>query len=273
MLSLVLFSLIATGPIFAAAPTDDVTLPIAGYAQGANDVRYRTELTITNHRDQLQYIEISQIQNGYAAVTAIFPLDPLETSFHCCDTSHGDANSEGTYISAWRFRTLLRRQDGSPGEHDPDGRIEVDAFIVAERGRFGNYGSSRQEIAGIPSSDYTEEEAVFLGVRHSPNTDFYTNVGIVNMHPTQTETFFVRFQQEQVPVVVPPNSLRQIRIPGDGGGWRFVRVVPEWALTDEAPPRTTPWVAYTSSIDTRTGDAFSGKRVPPGTRYDFPGPD
>ncbi|HEV7238695.1 MAG TPA: hypothetical protein VGQ36_05600 [Thermoanaerobaculia bacterium] len=183
------------------------------------------------------------------------------------------ADSEGTAIHALRFRTLAVAPNGAPGAPDPEGRIEVNAVIVADRGRFATDGSSRQEIAGIPASEYTANEAVFLGVRHSTNTGTYTNVGIVNMHPTQTETFYVKFQNAEVPVVVPPNSLRQIRIPGDGGGSRFVRVYPEWSVTDEAPARTTPWVAYTSSVDMQTGDAFSGRRVPPSTRYDFPGPD
>jgi hypothetical protein len=258
-----------------AAIASDVTIPIAGYAQGPNGLNYRTELVITNYRDRPQYIEVSTVNNGYDGVIWISPIDPLETRLHCCDSMLGDsAQSHGTAIGALRFRTLARAPEGGPGAPDPEGRIEVNAFIVADRGRFGTDGSSRQEIAGIPASEYTAEEAVFLGVRHSPNTGTYTNVGIVNMHPTQTETFYVQFQRaEPVAVVVPPSSLRQIRIPGDGGGWRALRVYPEWAIGDGPPARTTPWVAYASSIDMQTGDAFSGLRVPPGTRYDFPGPD
>jgi len=268
-----LLALIAAVPMFGAIAAE-VTIPIGGYAQGANDVSYRTELVITNYRDQLQYIELSLVKDGHKGAFRVFPIDPLETLFLCCDSQLGDfARQAGTNVGALRIRAYNVAHDGGPGAPDPEGRIEATAFIVADRGRFSKHGSSRQEVAGIPSSEYTAEEAVFLGVRHDPNTGVYTNVGIVNMHPSQTETFYVHFQHDQVAVVVPPNSLRQIRIPSEGGGWRFVRVIPEWSITDEAPARTTPWVAYTSTVDTQTGDAFSGVRVPPSTRYDFPGPD
>jgi hypothetical protein len=65
-----------------------------------------------------------------------------------------------------------------------------------------------------------------------------------------------------IEVVVPPLSSRQIRIPGPGNAGRRVTVYPEWAIGDGAPARTTPWVAYASTVDGYTGDAFSGTRVP-----------
>jgi len=33
---------------------------------------------------------------------------------------------------------------------------------------------------------------------------------------------------------------------------------------------TTPWLAYSSTVDVQTGDAFSGMRVPATSMYDFP---
>ena len=89
------------------------------------------------------------------------------------------------------------------------------------------------------------------------------------MHATETVTFYVQFQyQDPFPVTVPPLSSRQVRITGPGNGGRYVRVTPEWALTDEAPAHTTPWVAYASTIDSQTGDAFSGMRVPATSKYE-----
>jgi hypothetical protein len=82
----------------------------------------------------------------------------------------------------------------------------------------------------------------------------------------------VKFQfSEPIAVVVPPLSLRQIRLPGEGNGGRWVQVYPEWSIGNGPPARTTQWVAYASTIDTQTGDAFSGMRVPSATRFTFPG--
>lgn len=261
--SLVLLAFFCAVPLFAAVAAD-VTLPVVGYLELPNNLTYRTELTVTNHRDVLQYIELAFIVEGHAGPMAIFPLQPRETKF----LPHGGfATSSGGQVGlvgAMRIRAL----QGFEGAPDPMGRIEGNAFIVADRGR---HGSSRQEVAGIPSEEYEAEEAVFLGVRHSLGTGVYTNVGIVNMHPTQTETFYVQFQYqaEPVPVVVPPLSHRQIRIPGEGSGGRWVRVYPEWSLGDGQPLRRTPWVAYASSVDIGTGDAFSGMRVPATSKFVF----
>lgn len=257
-------------PVFGAS--SDVTVPIAGFTQGANDVVYRTELTITNLRDVPQYVELSLVKDGHVSPMTIFQLQPNETEFLPTAGFATATSSPYNVIGALRIRTLNPFGEGDvEGTPDPDGRIEANAFVIADRGRFAKHGSSRQEVAGIPSSDYNAEEAVFLGVRHSLNTGVYTNVGVVNMHPTQTETFYVQFQYaDPIAVVVPPNSLRQIRLPGVGNGGRYVRVYPEWAIGDGPPARTTPWVAYTSSVDMLTGDAFSGLRIPASSRYDFP---
>lgn len=269
---LLLLALFTAVPMFAAAIAADVTIPASGYLQLPNDLVYRTEVVITNHRDVRQYVAFSFINDGHDQVFRAFPLEPHETEF-LSDGGFGSGGGQANRVGALRIRavvggTTAGEIDLTP---DPNGRIEAHAFIVADRGRFASNGSSRQEVAGIASSDYHAEEAVFLGVRHSPNTGVHTNVGIVNMHPTQTETFFVEYQfHEPTAVVVPPLSVRQIRVPGGGNSGRYVRVYPEWALTDEAPARTTPWVAYASTVDTQTGDAFSGMRVPAGSRYDFP---
>jgi len=70
----------------------------------------------------------------------------------------------------------------------PAGRLEVSTFIVAQRGRSGSDGQSRQEIGAIPSSEYLQERMQFIDVRHKLPT--YTNVGIVNLAEAE-QTFRV----------------------------------------------------------------------------------
>ena len=264
---LLLFVVSLAVPMFAAIGAD-VTLPAAGQVNLPSGLSYRTELVVTNHRDEEQYIAISFIIGGYDQQRHIFPLGARETAFL---PSAGFSTSRDivNQIGALRVRAIESFPGGdSEIVPDPLGQIEATAFIVADRGRSGGDGSSRQEIAAIPSQEYHAEEAVFLGVRHSYGTGAYTNVGITNLHPTQTETFFVQFQYSNpFTVVVPPLSSRQVRVPGEGAGGRWVRIYPEWSIGDGAPERTTPWVAYASTVDMQTGDAFSGIRVPPSTKY------
>ena len=247
-----------------AAVSAETTLPVVGYVDAPNDLIYRTELVVTNHRDAPQTVRFELIANGEVVTFKTLQMGARETQYLNDAGFTADFRHRG-FIGALRLTAI--QPDGSA---DSAGQLEANAFIVGERA-LGARGSTRQEIAGIAPSEYQPENAVFLGVRHSEGTGAYTNVGIVNLHPTQTETFYVRFQySEPVAVTVPPLSLRQIRLPGAGHGGRYVHVYPEWSLTQEAPPRTTPWVAYASTVDVQTGDAFSGMRVPTDTSYDFP---
>lgn len=264
-----LLTLTAAVPMLAGIGAD-VTIPAAGVLSLPNDLHYRTELVLTNHRDVPQYVAISFVNDGYDSWQHIFQLEARRTAY-LPDGSFATSSSGGVVnrVGALRIRALTGYDPESDTlTPDPQGRIEAKAFIVADRGRFASKGSSRQEIEGVSSDEYTAEEAVFLGVRHSYGTGAYTNVGVVNMHPTQTETFYVQFQfGDPAAVVVPPNSVRQIRVPGQGSGGRYVRVYPEWAIGEGTPIRTTPWVAYASTVDMQTGDAFSGIRVPSTTQY------
>lgn len=56
--------------------------------------------------------------------------------------------------------------------------------------------------------------------------------------------------------------MRQIRVTGPGNAGRWVHVWPEWSEVDGMPAHSTPRVAYASTVDTHTGDAYSGQRVP-----------
>ncbi len=252
----------------SAAIAPDITIPVAGYLVLPNELTYRTELTLTNHRDAPQRVEIELIDGGSNSPLSEFTMQPRETKF----LEHGGFNAgtsgRASKIGAMRFRAVIYEYSGLPElAIDPLGQLEVHAYIIAERGRFGSRGSSRQEMEGIPSSEYTAREAIFVGVRDEPPT--YTNVGVTNLHPTQTETFYVEFKYlAPIAVVVPPLSSRMIRIPSPGYGGRSVRVYPEWSITDGEPARTTPWVAYASTVDGHTGDAFSGMRVPVTTTLD-----
>jgi hypothetical protein len=265
---------ISAVPAFAGAISNEITIPAAGRVI-LPGVTYFTEVTITNHRDTIQTVAIEFIdgKGGRAFLTRLFQLLPHQSVF----APHGFISTSRDYnsgVGAMRFTamTTIELPDGfdDPAEYrDPNGRIEVKAFVVKERGPFGIHGSSRQEIEGIPVTEYTVKENIFVGVLHQPPT--YTNVGIVNLHPTETVTFYVQYQYlDPVAVTIPPMTAQQVRIAGGGtrpgepgNAGRWVSVKPEWA--DDGSGRTTPWVAYASTIDGITGDAFSGVRVPPNT--------
>ena len=270
----VLLALALTFPALAAVGPD-VTLPVAGHVVLA-DRTYRTELTVSNHRDVEQYVAV-QFINGQAAFTmSTFLLEPHTSIFVSGNQAKGFTT--GSTPGALRFLALTNAWGAAhEGNADPDplafidpaGRIEAKGYIINERGPFGIHGSSRQEVESVGSDEYRTKENAFVGVEH--NSPTYTNVGIVNLDPARTVTFYVQFQYlEPVAVTVAPLTSQQIRITGgvrqgvEGSGGNYVIVTPEWA--GDASGLTTPWVAYASTVDGFTGDAFSAVRIPAGAR-------
>ena len=260
--SVLLAAFAFTLPLFAAVSAE-VTLPASGRLVLGSDLLYRTETVLTNHSDETQFVVLELVRDGGVDFIRGFGLQPHETLF-LPTGGFPTSPSLQNVLGAMRIRTV---NEFEQRETDPTGRIEAKSYIIAERPI--SRGTSRQEVEGVPAEDYHANETYFLGVRHSPNTGAYTNVGITNLHPTDTVTFFVQFQFQGEPtaVTVPPLSLRQIRITAPGSGGRWVRVYPEWHAPNGNPVRTTPWVAYASTVDTHTGDAFSGARVPASSKF------
>jgi hypothetical protein len=271
-LPLVLLLLCITAlPAAAAAPGPDVTVPVAGLLFLDNDVWYRTEFAVTNHRDVAQNVLVDIIDGGTDPVDRSFTVDP-RTTLHIRGglMQIPNINTRIQAIGAFRF-TSAKPFTGdvrSVPDFDPLGQLEVRTVIVQERGRFGSRGSTRQEVEAVPASEYQASEQAFVGVQHDDPT--YTNVGIVNLDPTSEQTFFVEFEHhEPFAVTVPPATLRQVRIPGKGrGDGTWVRVYPDWAVDHIIPVDPVKWVAYASTVNGKTGDAYSGMRVPTGTSID-----
>lgn len=253
--SSLLLALAVAVPLFAATSTE-VTIPVAGYLVLSNDLTYRTEAVITNHSDAAKTVMLELINDGRADLYRVFTIDAHETMY--LPTAGFPSASPGLNgtIGALRIRS-----DGASGG------IEAKAVIVAEHPI--SRGSSRQEVDAVPKEEYHANETYFIGVRHSAGTGAYTNVGITNLSETETVTFFVQFQFHTglTSVTVPPMSMRQIRVTGPGNAGRWVHVWPEWSDPDGTPARSTPWVAYASTVDTHTGDAYSGQRVPAHSKF------
>ncbi len=252
-------------PLFGGPIGSDLTLPVVGQIIRP-EVRYTTELLVTNHRDVPQWVIVEDIDGTPEEFTRAFLLRPNETG-------HSMIVRPEDFIGARRYRAVIQLpfdetvQDDPTYIDDPDGRIEVKAFITRSLGRFGAFGTSRQEVEAVPSTEYRVAKNIFVGVRSIETT--YTNVGITNLDPTETVTFYVHWAPlAAFPVTVGPNDFEQIRVPLDFTGFAprpYLTITPEWAL--DGSGRTTPWVAYTSTVDGYTGDAFTGIRVPPDTVF------
>jgi hypothetical protein len=90
--------------------------------------------------------------------------------------------------------------------------------------------------------------------------DYRVNVGIVNVDSRNAQTFAIQLQSIASPpapilVTVPPLSMQQVGV-GFGGSNFGPTTIAVFNATDRAT-KSNLWVAYVSTVDNVTGDAWS----------------
>lgn len=250
-LRLLALSLFAT--VSAQAATHDLTLPSFGRITLPH-VTYRSEIVITNHRNDIQRIDVHFIGRedvgaaGYAetillrAHESVLKTDFLEKSLFL-----GFDGVVALRLIAVNHNHVL----------DPNGNIDARAFVIAER---PDGGTSRQEVHPIASSEYLATGATFAGIRHDERA--YTNVAIGNMSLSRSELFYIEIGGQRIELWVPPLRVVQIRLPIGPTAARSLTIRPLWAVTLADPPWQSPWAAVVSTVDGLTGDAWTAIRLP-----------
>jgi hypothetical protein len=118
----------------------------------------------------------------------------------------------------------------------------------------GSSGTQSQSLPSVATSDIATGFYSILGARREVR--YRTNVGIVNLS-TSTQTYQVAaagsFGTETHAATVPAMSMTLFGITGASSTIPLqINVV-----NVGAPPRSTFWVAYASSVDNVTGDAWT----------------
>ncbi len=118
-----------------------------------------------------------------------------------------------------------------------------------------------QSLPAIPTSTINTPDAMvmFPGVLGSGN--YRLNVGLINLDPLNPQTInvtisFGAFGNFTVNVIVPPLGMQQASL----GSAFFFPEMPMTNVTD-ALIKTNKWVAYVSTIDNVTGDAWADLAV------------
>ena len=123
----------------------------------------------------------------------------------------------------------------------------------------GTSGTTSQSLPAIPTNAINTQAAALFAVGGADNPSNYRqNVGIVNLDPTNAQTFLIALPTSIGPaqttqVTVAPMSMQQI---GVGSGLPATQEVLIQNMTG-GTTRSNAWVAYGSTVDNVTGDAWS----------------
>jgi hypothetical protein len=228
------------------AAAQQYLLPAAGNHSGANGTFFRSDLSIWNFREDNQRVAVRWLPAGRSATTSedvIITVGAFSGFF--------SENFVGEVLNRHELGAILFtaiRPDGTPDMH---ARLVVQSRIWSPH----DDGTTSQSFNGIPLSLINSGSTfVITGLRADDR--FRMNVGVVNLDPVNTHEFGVIPQpgREIVSVSVPPMSMVLTGIPVDRTIENFARLIRIHPRTGVDP---TKWIAFGSSVDNTTGDAWS----------------
>jgi hypothetical protein len=240
-----------------AAP--QIIIPAAGNVQGDRNTHFRSEITVLNYANREQLIRFRWIPQGGGAGSTSEVILPARTGM-----SSNDFVAEVLGVTG--LGSIIVEGILPGGSVDAGAQLYATSRIWTPQPLAGS-GTNSQSFLAVPLSYANTTRTALIGLRRDAN--YRLNVGIVNLHPTEAQTFRITaagsnptIAPDITTLTVPANGMQQINLPG----------VPQPNLQvlieniTGAGTRSNVWIAYGSSVDNVTGDSWSmiGFTPPPG---------
>lgn len=234
------------------AATSRLLIPAAGSAAGANGTFFRSDIMVRNLRTVVQRVELRWLpQAGAAGVAPVFVDIPVRSSL-------GSEDFVGEILHQTGLGSIIVTGVTGDGAMDAAARLTAASRIWTPQP--GTTGTTSQSLPAVPIAAIdSAEDVTIIGVRRDDR--YRVNVGVVNLDPLRTQTFRVEVPSsilslppETYDVTVPPLSMQLIALNA-----LLRQPLAEVRVSNEsaAAVRSESWIAYASSIDNVTGDAWS----------------
>lgn len=227
----------------------EVLIPAAGSTAGANGTFFRSDVTLVNLSDHAIRVRVNWLsQGGTSNATRVIEV-PQSSGLRSADFVSEVIGQSGLGAIVL---TAVRADDSV----DTTAVLQVASRIWTPQP--GSTGSMSQSFPSIPTSLVNSPSAAIFGLGGADQPSRYrVNVGIVNLDPVNTQTLNVYIPTPFLPpviqVIVPPMSMKQVSM---GSVSDFANQV-AIANTTQGPTRSNKWIAYGSTVDNVTGDAWS----------------
>ena len=237
-------------PLTSAA---QLLIPAAGSTPGANGTFFRSDITIVNLATHDQDIVLTWLPQGASATTSTLIHIATQRALRSSDFVREILAQQG--VGA----ILLTAVTGDGTTLDSTAALYAQSRIWTPQP--GTTGTTSQSLPAIPVSTIDSGlGAQLFAVGGADNPAGYrVNIGILNLDPVNAQDFEIVLPgtiQALGVVVVPPMSSAQVPLPGSGGPPSPTQSVAVENITSQ-PARSGKWIAYGSTIDNVTGDAWS----------------
>ena len=242
-------------------------IPAAGSTPGVNGTFWRSGIAIANFADRDQLVRLQWLPQGATSTfskTITLPRLGWVRSNDFVAEILGQSGLGAILVSGVT----------SAGDPDPMAALYAQSRIWTPQP--GSSGTMSESLPAIPTSTINTPDAMpdamvmFPGILGSGS--YRLNVGIVNLDPVNAQTIniiisFGPLSDFGVNVTVPPMGMQQASL---GSGFFF----PEMPMTNvtDAATKTNKWMAYVSTIDNVTGDAWADLAVAGAPRLNFATP-
>lgn len=227
-------------------------IPAAGSVEGANGTFFHSDIALVNFATHDQIVRLEWLPEGATGASSTTITISAQNGFRSSDFVL-------QYLHQSGLGAIVITGVTSTGALDSTAALFASSRIwTPQPGGAG--GTTSQSLPAIPvTAINTPQFAALFGVG-GLNGNYRLNVGIVNLDPVNSQTFSVSYApQGPLPasgtqVIVPPKSMQQIPF---GSGPNFYP--PEIVIANVTPSATqsTAWIAYGSTVDNITGDAWT----------------
>lgn len=230
-------------------------IPAAGSTAGGNGTYFRSDIAIINLQTRPQSVQLDWLsQGGSSNLTRVIEIG-ASSGIRSADFVAEVLGTTG--LGSIVVTTLT----GPSGTVDTSGRLVINARIWTPQP--GTDGTTSQSFPVIPSSGVNTPLAALFAVGGGPApddaSDYRVNVGIVNLDDTaQTYGIFVGGTMEPlaVSVTVPARAMVQVPFSGLTPSTQII------VQNNTGAARSNSWLAYQSTVNNITGDAWSELGVP-----------
>lgn len=219
-------------------------LPAAGSVQGGFGTYFRSDVSIWNFREESQRIVMRWLPQATSGV-GLPTVELTVAAFSGIQDEDFVANVMHRNGSLGAILFTAVRPDGTP---DPNARLTIQSRIWTPQQN--TLGFTSQSFDAIRVTQITGDRRAVTNQRN--DFRYRMNVGIVNFDTQATRTWQILHASQTTPMTLPPLSMHLITLPRppNSNDPFLVKI-----LGDGGSQFT--WVAFGSSVDNVSGDAWS----------------
>ena len=259
--SLIIVSILLAASAFAAQPhansvvlpltaVSQLLIPAAGNTPGANGTFFHSDISIINFSNHDQLVKLDWIpQSGGTGSTTTITI-PTQSGIRSADFV-------ATYLNQTGLGSIMVSGVTSGGVPDTSALLFASTRIWTMQP--GSSGTTSQSLPAVPVSTVNTQIAALFASGGADNPAGYrTNVGIVNLDPLNAQTYLILLPSQNGgmnvggQITIQPMSMQQVSV---GSGLGPTQEILIQNITTSG--RSNTWLAYGSSVDNVTGDAWS----------------